>query len=146
MSDSFATPWAIACQAPLYIGFSRQEYWRGLLFPSPGELLNPGIKPESPELQVDSLATWEALLSRQQIVVFNPMTSSAMLGCSIVQRLWAQDFFDCPREGRDSHTMWSRNPDSGKTLISQSGLDWICGLNKSLLIFRYFFSHLKLKN
>ena len=87
MSESFATPWTIACQAPLYIGFSRQEYWRGLLFPSPGELLNPGIKPKSPELQVDPLATWEALLSRQQTVVFNPMTSSAMLGCSIGQRL-----------------------------------------------------------
>ena len=50
MSDSFATPWTIACQAPLSMGFSRQEYWRGLPFPSPGDLPDPGIEPESPVL------------------------------------------------------------------------------------------------
>ena len=44
VSDSFATPWTIACQAPLTVGFSRQEYWSGLPFPSPGVLLDPGIK------------------------------------------------------------------------------------------------------
>ena len=38
------TPWTVACQAPLSMGFSRQEYWSGLLFPSPGNLSNPGIK------------------------------------------------------------------------------------------------------
>ena len=42
-------------QAPLSIGFSRQEYWSGLPFPSPGDLPDPGIKPESPVLQADSL-------------------------------------------------------------------------------------------
>ena len=47
VSDS-ATPWTVACQAPLSMGFSRQEYWSGLLFPSPGDLPNPGIKPTSP--------------------------------------------------------------------------------------------------
>ena len=36
MSDSFVTPWTVTCQAPLFMGFSRQEYWRGLPFPSPG--------------------------------------------------------------------------------------------------------------
>ena len=41
----FATPWIVAHQAPLFMGFPRQEYWSGLLFPSPGELLNPGINP-----------------------------------------------------------------------------------------------------
>ena len=46
----FVTPWTIALQAPLSIGFSRQEYWRGLPFPPPGNLPNPGIKPESPAL------------------------------------------------------------------------------------------------
>ena len=50
-----ATPWTIACQAPLSMGFSRQEYWNGLPFPSPGDLPNPGMEPESPELQADSL-------------------------------------------------------------------------------------------
>ena len=43
----FATPWTIALQAPLSMGFSRQEYWRGLPFPTPGDLPNPGIEPAS---------------------------------------------------------------------------------------------------
>ena len=43
----FATPWTVARQAPLSMGFSRQEYWSGLPFPSPGDLCNPGIKPRS---------------------------------------------------------------------------------------------------
>ena len=46
MPDS-ATPWTIACQAPLSIGFSKQEYRNGLSFPPPGDLPNPGIKPTS---------------------------------------------------------------------------------------------------
>ena len=44
MSDSFVTPRTVACQAPLSMEFPRQEYWRGLPFPSPGHLPNPGIK------------------------------------------------------------------------------------------------------
>ena len=44
-----------AHQAHLFRGFSRQEYWSGLLFPSPGDLSHPGIKPGSPALQADSL-------------------------------------------------------------------------------------------
>ena len=51
----FATLWTVACQAPLYMGFSRQEYWSELPFPSPGDLPYPGIKPKSPALQTDSL-------------------------------------------------------------------------------------------
>ena len=51
----FTTPWTIAHQAPLSIEFSRQEYWSGLPFPSPGDLPNPGTEPRSPTLQVDSL-------------------------------------------------------------------------------------------
>ena len=43
----FATPWTVACQAPLSMGFSRQEYWSGLPFPSLGGLPDPGIKPRS---------------------------------------------------------------------------------------------------
>ena len=46
----FETPWAIACQALLSIGFFRQEYWSGLLFPSPGNLSDPGIEPASSAL------------------------------------------------------------------------------------------------
>ena len=43
----FETPWTVACQAPLSMGFSGQEYWNGLPFPSPGHLPNPGIEPAS---------------------------------------------------------------------------------------------------
>ena len=54
---TLATPWTIARQAPLSMGFSRQEYWRGLPFPSPGNLPYPGVESGSPALQVDSLST-----------------------------------------------------------------------------------------
>ena len=53
----FATPWTVAHQAPLWLEFSRQEYWSRLLFPSPWDLPNPGIEPGSPALQVDSLTS-----------------------------------------------------------------------------------------
>ena len=46
----FVTPWTVVLQAPLSMEFSGQEYWSGLPFPSPGELLDPGIEPRSPEL------------------------------------------------------------------------------------------------
>ena len=51
----FATLWTLAHQAPLSMRFSRQEYWSGLPFPSPGNLPDPGIKPRSPALQADTL-------------------------------------------------------------------------------------------
>ena len=54
----FETPCTVASQAPLFMGFSRQEYWNGLLYPPPGDLPDPGIKPTSPSspaLQEDSL-------------------------------------------------------------------------------------------
>ena len=57
MSDS-VTPWSIARQASLSMGFPRQEYWSGLVFPSPGDLPHPGIKPTSP-----AWVTWESHLS-----------------------------------------------------------------------------------
>ena len=61
----FATPWTAASQAPLSVGFSRQEYWSGLPCPPPGDLPDPGIKPESlmfPALAgtfFTTRATWE---------------------------------------------------------------------------------------
>ena len=48
------TPRTVALQAPLSMGFSRQEYWSGLPFPSPGDLPGPGVKPRSLALQADS--------------------------------------------------------------------------------------------
>ena len=50
-------PWTLAHQAPPSMGFSRQEYWSGLPFPSAGDLPNPGIKPRSPTLQADALTS-----------------------------------------------------------------------------------------
>ena len=66
----FATPWTIASQAPLSMGFSRQEYWSGLPFPSPGDLPNTGMKPASLMFLTlagrffTTSATWEALLNK----------------------------------------------------------------------------------
>ena len=51
----FVTSWTVAHQAPLSMGFSRQECWSGLPFPSPGDLPNPGIEPGSPAVQADAL-------------------------------------------------------------------------------------------
>ena len=55
-SFNCVTPWTVAHQAPLSMGFSRQEYWSGLPFPSPEDFPYPGIKPMSPCWQVDSLS------------------------------------------------------------------------------------------
>ena len=51
----FVTPWTVVCQAPLSLGFSREAYWSGFPFPSPGDLPDSGIEPMAPELQADSL-------------------------------------------------------------------------------------------
>ena len=70
----FVTLWTTAGQTPLSVGFSRQEYWSGLLFPPPGDLLDPGIKPSSlmsPALAgrfFATSATWEAQASHWSIV------------------------------------------------------------------------------
>ena len=53
----FVTPWTVAHQALLSMGFSRQEYWSGLPLPSPGDLPDQGIEPRSSALQADSLPT-----------------------------------------------------------------------------------------
>ena len=55
MFDTFAIPWTVAHQAPLSMGFPRQEYWSGQPFPSPRDLPDPGIEPMSPAQRADSL-------------------------------------------------------------------------------------------
>ena len=57
LCPTLVTPWTAAFQAPMSMGFSRQEYWSELPFPSPGDLPDLGIEPESPALQADSLPT-----------------------------------------------------------------------------------------
>ena len=54
---TLAIPWTAGHQAPRSMGFSRQDYWSGLPFSSPGDLSDPGIKPRSPPLQADSLSS-----------------------------------------------------------------------------------------
>ena len=58
---TLSTPWIVACQAPLSMGFSRWDFWNGLPFPPPGGLTDPGIKPGSPALQAGSLLTKQFL-------------------------------------------------------------------------------------
>ena len=54
---TLATPWTVAYQASPSMGFSRQEYWSGLPFPSPGDLPDLGIEPRSPALEADALTS-----------------------------------------------------------------------------------------
>ena len=86
----FATPHTVAYQAPLSMGFFRQEYWSGLPFPSPGDLPDPGIEPGSPALQADSLPSEPPgkptppeksliLLSSRQLQVLSVPISSSFL-------------------------------------------------------------------
>ena len=55
VASDFVPPWTVAHQAPLFMGFPRQEYWSGLPFPSPGDLPDPGVEPRCPALQMDSI-------------------------------------------------------------------------------------------
>ena len=69
ISDSVA-PWNGACQAPLSMEFSRQEYWSGLPFPSPKGLLDPGMEPTSPALAGEfftAISTWEEILGIEAV-------------------------------------------------------------------------------
>ena len=69
----FATPWTVAHQAPLSMGFSRQEYWSGLPFISPGDLPDPRIKPRSPALQADTLTSEPSGRSSQMQILKNKL-------------------------------------------------------------------------
>ena len=66
----FAAPWTITYQVPLSIGFSRQEYWSGLPFPSPGDLPDLGIEPGSPALQADALTSKPPGKSKIDLYIF----------------------------------------------------------------------------
>ena len=66
----FATPWAVACQAPLFMGFPRQEHLSGLPFPSPGDLTGPGIKPRAPEMAGKFFRVWATGGLETHLVLF----------------------------------------------------------------------------
>ena len=92
----FATPWTVACQSPWSRGFSRQGYWSGLPFPSPGDLPDPGIKPWSPSLQADSLLS-EPLGEPKKFVLYylsilcpwnSPSKNTRVGSCSLLQGIF----------------------------------------------------------
>ena len=72
---TLTAPWTVACQAPLSMGFSRQECWSGLPFPSPGDLPDPGVKPRSPALQADSF--WLSYEGSRAMINLNSILESS---------------------------------------------------------------------
>ena len=80
------TLWTVAHQAPPSMGFSRQEYWNGLPFPSPGDLPDQGIKPGSPELQTNSLPSEPP--GKQHLNKFHPIKS--IFVNSEPQEMWTE--------------------------------------------------------
>ena len=86
VSDSVA-PWIVAHQAPLPMEFSRQEYWTGLPFPSPGDLLDPGIKPASPALQADSLSSEPPEKPIHEV--------ASIKGSVVKNESWSCPFYSC---------------------------------------------------
>ena len=86
----FVTPWTVACQAPLSLGFSRQEYWSGLPFPSLGDLPDPGIKPGSPALQADSTiwATREAHIGHIYIYTYQIRSDQSLIRVWLFATPW----------------------------------------------------------
>ena len=78
----FVTPWTVTHQTPLSMGFSRQEYWSELLFPSPGDLPDSGTEPKSPALQEDSIQTeppGKSFLSVENLYLKNNREGTAIM-------------------------------------------------------------------
>ena len=125
----FAAPWTVAYEAPLSMGFSRQESWSGLPFPPPGDLPNPGIEPlspVSPALQADSLPlTYQGSLKTQTVcfektrrtepcsnppsplalpwhVLSSPLTALLLLGVCVL--LWDTSVFSPHPLARCGHS------------------------------------------
>ena len=79
----FATPWNVAHQAPLFMGFPRQEYWSGLPSPSPADLCDPVIKPSSPALAESSLTTSSVQLLSRVLLLATPWIAAHQASLSI---------------------------------------------------------------
>ena len=82
----FATPWTVAYQASLSMGFSRQEYWSGLPFPSPGDLPNPGIEPGSPALEIDPLTSEPP--GKPKSLLFGEQLMVSPINCFLQGEFW----------------------------------------------------------
>ena len=86
------SPWTVACQAPLFMGFPRQKYWSGKPSPSPGNLPNPGIEPGSLALQMDSLLSEPP--GKPSLVVCVLVTQLCLTLCNPI---------DCSLQGSSVH-------------------------------------------
>ena len=112
MSDSFATPWTVAYQAPPFMRFSRQDWWNGLPFPSPGDLPDPGIKPGSPALQADALPSEPPGKPVWRIGIYSNLPYfHTMIFSSIHFNIWICTFYLIYRNDNfvDSHKIQERN-------------------------------------
>ena len=78
----FVAPWTVAYQTPLSMGFSRQEYWSGLPFLSPGDLPDLGIEPGSPALQAD------ALTSKPEVISSYHLSSQSNIQSVVIKQTW----------------------------------------------------------
>ena len=75
----FAPPWTVAYQTPLFMEFSRQEYWGGLPFPSPWDLPNPGIEPTSPALADGFFNLWATWQAPGSLAKYNPVCKAVVI-------------------------------------------------------------------
>ena len=122
MSNSFSTPWTIAHQAPLSMGFPRQEYWGGLPFPSTGDLPGPGIKPPSPELAGAFFATEPHGMPVCSFILSTTIYWGSLLPvllgiCGIKQKQWQTTF----SSWRSHSTEWSQKINKLLQYIMLSG-------------------------
>ena len=101
------TPWTVAQQTALSMGFSRKEYWNGLPFPPPGDLPDPGIEPTSPALQVDSFTT------EPPGKPFYPVAAAAaksLQSCRLLATPWTAAYQAPPSMGFSRQECWSGVP------------------------------------
>ena len=106
----FATPWTVAHQTPLSMGFSRQEYWSGLPFPSLGDPSDSGIKPWSPGLQADSLPSIHMHIFFSSLIKMNhviSLSSSLLTKIHLVLATAAATMAEsAERRFQDSSRLW----------------------------------------
>ena len=139
MSDS-CHPSTVARQAPLSVGFSRQEYWSGLPFPSPGDLPDPGIKPGSPPLQADDLPTelWRKLSISWSLPKFMSIESvmrsnHLSFGCLLLLlpsifstiRVFSNESVLCIRWPKYWSFSFSISPSNGCSGLISFRIDWL---------------------
>ena len=94
MSDSFATPWTTAHQASLSRRFSRQEYWSGLAFPSPGDFLTPGIKPVPPAWATREARLYVRPLRSTDLNLAKVIAPMGIDNCPLPQAAWHWSDFE----------------------------------------------------